>query len=212
MRLAAPVARLRWLTISLCAAAALGLTGCGQPEVVELARKPGETTQTKERPSAERKSRREPQRRAPRPPAATPTPEIVLEPIEIRATSMHADNGQADGNGGWVLTANGALALDNVKLEYPVRSIALELRGDPAHDIWPEFDVNMYNRTVKKNYFPWPRDYATSTSYHVVRRPVDPPLLPGEYLVTFRYYNNSALPEGSTQDRNIALRRILLYP
>jgi hypothetical protein len=202
---------MRAAALTLAAWALVCLTGCGQPEVVELARKPSETTQTKERASAERRPRREPTRRV-RTPAPTPTPEVELEPVEISAANMHGDNGQADGAGGWVLTANGALAVDNVKLEYPIRAIALELRGDPAHDIWPEFDVNMYNRTVKKNYFPWPRDYATSTVYHIVRRPIDPPLLPGEYLVTFRYYNNSALPEGSTEDRNIALRRIILYP
>lgn len=219
---------------AVLAVCALALAGCEKPPVAELANTadqnqeevsvPGETTQ-----AAARRSQR--RRRGPAitpavgqgqggqvdlaasyVPRPAPSPTPVPESVAIMATDMATAQGAKDKDGGMLLTSNGALQLDGVKLDFPVSEVELEVRGEPAHEIWPEFDINAYNRTKKVNSYPWPRDYATSTTYHTVRRPIDPPLAPGEYLLTVRYYNNSALPEGSTEDRNFGIRKIVFHP
>jgi len=140
-----------------------------------------------------------------------PTPRVI-EPITISAKDMNADNGQEDGQGGWILWSNGATQIDNVKINFPIREIDLEVRGDPALGIWPEVDLNMYNRTNKVNYFPWGiRQSVTTSTYVMMPKAVFPPLPPGDYLIVFRYYNNTVGGDPK-EDRNAYLRKIILKP
>lgn len=140
-----------------------------------------------------------------------PTPRVV-EPITIYAKDMTADNGQEDGNGGWILWSNGATQIDNVKINFPAREIGLEVKGDPALSIWPEVDLNMYNRTTKTNYYPWGiRQYVTTSTYELLTKTINPSMMPGEYLITFRYYNNAVGGEIKA-DRNAYLRKIVIKP
>lgn len=143
-------------------------------------------------------------------PEPTKTPEPYHDPLILKAVDMpDHDNGAPDNEGGWLLWANGKIQQDMVKLEFTANKLVLDMKGMPALGIWPEVDLNMYNRTTKENFFPFNRDYVTTSSYHEYRVNLTPPLPPGDYLVTFRYYNN-ATPDDSKEDRNVFMRRIEL--
>jgi hypothetical protein len=130
--------------------------------------------------------------------------------MTINVATMVADNGTTDSEGGYELVANGALYRDHVRVDFPVNGVTLEMKGDPSGNLWPLIDLGMYNRTEKKNFNPWPQDYVTTSTYHEFHRSLDEPMPPGEYLVTFRYYNNQ--PSSVADDLNVFLRKIVLYP
>ena len=198
------------------ASAVLLLAGCRQEEVVkplkspEEVRKAGKAKQKPKETAPPTDSETRVRRATPKP-TATPIPEDVV----LMATSMAADNGSSDSEGGWTLWANGKLQKDMVKLPYTAREVCVEVKGQPASNIWPEFNLNMYNQTTKINHFPLGVDnqYATSSTYYFICKPLIPTeqLEAGDYLVTFRFYNNQ-VPEGSSEDRNIWLRKIVLKP
>ena len=208
-----------FLPVLLC----LFVTGCkNEPEIVEpvqtsvpsksdregaRGRKKGATA-TPEEVAVDRSKEFTP---APTP-TPTPSPTPLPEPDVLMATNMHADNGTTDSYGGWCLWANGALQVDGYHIEFPVRSVGIEMRGDKAENVWPEVDLNMYNRTESKNYFPFVRDFITTSGYQEMRIPQDPPLAPGDYLITFRFYNNFVPAEKPGEDRNAYLRKLTFYP
>jgi hypothetical protein len=143
-------------------------------------------------------------------PRATPEPPPRPKPIVIMATDMRPDVGTSDTEGGWALTAAGALWLDNYRLEAPIGAMVLEAKGQPAGGVWPEVDVNFYDPVQRVNYGGWPRDFITSSEYTEFHRDTHKVIPPGEYTVIFRYHNNTPVPPG--EDRNVWLRKIELYP
>lgn len=148
------------------------------------------------------------------PPTPSPTPEEHWPPVVVSAQEMHTDRpgiSAPDSEGGVVLNQAGGLILDNFKLDHVAREVVVEMRGEAAGNVWPEVDVNLYNRTEQKAYFAWPRDFVTSPRYHGYRHTLDVPLPPGEYFITFRYYNN-VVPDGVEGDRNVYLRKITFNP
>jgi hypothetical protein len=200
----------------------VGLVACRKPKPVEVLKTPEEVRakMEKDREAPARKAPRKDKpvaqtRRATPPPARTPsptpTPMVDYSPVVIQATGMMTETGSPEPEGGWNMSANGALQIDNFDVPYPVKQVVLEMKGNSAVGIWPEVDLNMYNRTEKKNFFPWPRDYVTTSGYHLYTKDVNPALPPGKYLVTFRYYNDR-VPQGSTEDRSICIRKIELNP
>jgi hypothetical protein len=204
---------------ALVLASALALVSCKQGE---KAKKPAEvseepsTTEKVEKPrkrsTAARVARRTPAHPTSTPaPSPTPTPTIDYSPIIIDAAKMWTDKGQPDPTGGKKLSRNGMLQIDNIQVPYPVAEVVLEMKGSPLGNVWPEVDLNMYNRTEKKNFFPWPRDYVTTSSFHKYAKKVDPPMPPGTYLITFRYYNDTP-SENPAEDRAVTLKQIELRP
>lgn len=200
----------------------LSMSGCQREKVVEPLKKPEEVRAAMEKEKQAKTQKPKPTRRPSRegrqaratttPPPAAPSPTVVdTSPIVIEAASMATDKATTDPQGGKKLTRNGFLQIDNVNIPYPVAKVLLEMRGTPAGNVWPEVDLNMYNRTEKKNFFPWKRDYVTTSTFHVYQGVQNPPLPPGTYLITFRYYNDDG---GSVpnEDRSVTLRRIILQP
>lgn len=144
------------------------------------------------------------------PPPPTPDPEDP-QPIVIRAVDMRADHGYEDAEGGWCLNAAGHFFLDNVEVPFPIREVEIEMKGEPAYDIWPAVELNMFHHDAGRNYFPFPRDFVTTDTYHLYPMVLNPPFPPGKWMFRFWYYNNF-VPEGSTEDRNFYLRKITLKP
>ncbi len=215
-----------WSIVSLSVlsfAVVFALAGCKQRDVVEPLKRPEEIREKMEKEKAEkakakakptarsgaRRSRSSEQAKAT--PTPSPTPPIDYSPIVIDASNMWSDKGTSDPAGGKKLSRNGFLQIDNIQVPYPVAEVILEMKGSPLGNVWPEVDLNMYNRTEKKNFFPWPRDYVTTSSFHLYPKKVDPPLPPGTYLITFRYYND-APAENPAEDRAVTLKRIELRP
>ena len=203
----------------LLALSAVAFLLCGCREEVVRPLKTVEDVRPTETPTPRKTSlvRSTPQRSAHSPGWAgasstrsTPVPTPALTPMTIHVSTMFADNGSTDSEGGYQLVANGALYRDHLRLDFTAHGVTLEMKGDPSGNIWPEIDLNMYNRTEKKSFFPWPRDYVTTDVYHEFHRELDRPLPPGEYLVTFRYYNNAGWEV--KDDRNVFLRKVVLYP
>lgn len=207
--------------------AAFALTACERPKPVELAKKStgqaevDETDSAGDKATSNKTTGAKPKRKARTGPSASalfpdaapqPVAPPVREPLIIPAPKMHITaNGQPDGPDGITLTTNGALQIDNVKVEFPVREIGIEMRGSAAGGIWPEVDLNLYNRTTKTNSFPFARDFVTTSGYTMFFRNLDKDLEAGDYLVSFRYYNNSAEPLAGG-DRNVSLKNIYLFP
>jgi hypothetical protein len=210
----------RVLTIAASALAmAFALVSCDKPKVVEALKKPSEIKSSAKQARKPAPKHKSSSSRARTPvvqftPAATPKPGQT--PQVLMATQMSADTGKADGQGGWNLISNGALQKGAYKIEFPVHEIQLEMKGDPAQNIWPEVELNLHNQTTGKNYFPWSgaestHDYITTSTYFLYIKPVEPPIPPGEYLITFRYFNNNKSVPGG-EDRNAYLRKIVFVP
>lgn len=194
--------------------AALLMSGCQRPEEVKVLKTPDEVEASKKprKPRVRNEKKTVSARRTPwlQPdaPAATPTPEVARKSFTLTAADMWSENAAtSDTEGGRTITRRGALQKDNVNIDFPIQEVVLEMKGDPSGNVWPEVNLNMYNRTTKKNYFPWQRDYVTTSSYFEYAKPVEPVMPPGSYLVTFRYYNDE-VPSGSKDDRNVSLRKI----
>lgn len=210
----------KWLFVG-AVIAGLSLVGCKQR--VKIKEKViGEETTVKEKvekprqePKASPKPARRPQAKiskTPTPvPSPTATPPIDYTPILVDASAMWTDKATSDPAGGKRLSRNGFLQIDNVHVPYPIAEVVLEMKGSPLGNVWPEVDLNMFNRTEKKNFFPWPRDYVTTSSFHSFAKKVDPPMPPGTYLITFRYYNDTP-SENPAEDRAVTLKRIELRP
>ena len=175
--------------------------------------KPAETPQPKATSKTSTSRRRVAAERVVATPTPTPTPTPVIDytPIVIEANRMATDRGKPDPAGGKILTRNGFLQIDGVEVPFPIGEVVLEIKGSPAGNIWPEVDLNMYNRTVAKNFFPWPRDYVTTNTFHRYSKTVNPPMPPGKYLVTFRYYNDGT-SDNPAENRAVTLKSIEIKP
>ncbi|MCX7626215.1 MAG: hypothetical protein N2Z21_08405 [Candidatus Sumerlaeaceae bacterium] len=214
--------RSSWVFVGL-AILGLCLVGCKQRvKIKEKVLGEEETVAVKEsvekphlEPTATPRPTRRPQARivkTPLPaPSPTPTPAIDYTPIVVDASAMWTDKATSDPAGGKKLSRNGFLQVDNVQVPYPIAEVVLEMKGTHLGNVWPEVDLNMFNRTEKKNFFPWPRDYVTTSSFHLFVKKVDPPMPPGTYLITFRYYNDSP-SDNPEEDRAVTLKRIELRP
>lgn len=203
------------------------LVGCQQKDVVEPLKRPEEVREAMEREKARKAQRKaspsptaaarrraasgQPRAAQTPAPSVTPTPEIVPTPLVIEASAMWTDKGVPDPAGGKMLPRNGFLQIDRVEVPFPIREVVLEMKGTSAGGVWPEVDLNMYNRTAAKNFFPWPRDYVTTSTFTAYAKKVEPPMPPGTYLVTFRYYNHSQT-EAPGEKRSVTLRRLELRP
>ena len=132
-------------------------------------------------------------------------------PITIMATEMRADVGTSDTEGGWQLNAAGALWVDNLKLEQPVKAILIEAKGQPSAGVWPNIDFGLFERSTQKNAGGWKRDFITSSTYVEYYRDMERPIPAGEYVGVLRFHNNSAKPLNPDEDRNVWVRKIVLY-
>jgi len=204
--------------LATCLAVALGASAC-KSDVVQPLKRPEDVRKDKKGSKGRSKATQTTQtarsrRAAPTPVggvAPSPTPAQERAPIDIIVSLMWSDKAVEDPEGGKRLPSNGFLQIDYVSVPYPISEVVLEAKGSPLGGVWPEVDLNMYNRSAKKNFFPWPRDYVTTTTFQSYAKKVDPPLPPGTYLITFRYYNDSHVP-GTGEDRSVTLRRIELRP
>ena len=227
-----PELLMRRMALFLAAAAcATLLAGCGQ-DIVEPLTTPDEAkTQkgtvkvTKETAPGAGKRSAPPRRSAPAPVATpapartpaepTPTPggtglSDFTGPVVIEPWMMVADNGTSDSEGGWCLSSNGLINLQNIALTAPLREVSVQLKGQAADDVWPQVDLVFYNRTTQQYYYPLKEFFVTTAEYHEHRIPLNPPLPAGTYQIALRYYNNEA--PGTKGDRNVFIRRIVLSP
>lgn len=210
----------KWFFVGLLIAG-LSLGGCKQrvkikEKVIGEEEPPKEEVEKpRQEPKVTPKPTRRPQAKTSKTPTPVPsptaTPPIDYTPIVVDASAMWTDKATSDPAGGKRLSRNGFLQIDNVQVPYPIAEVVLEMKGSPLGNVWPEVDLNMYNRTEKKNFFPWPRDYVTTSSFHLFAKKVDPAMPPGTYLITFRYYNDTP-SENPAEDRAVTLKRIELRP
>ena len=198
----------------VCIAGALLLAGCGKEENVPRALEPEERARLRTR-SSERVDTRPVGPRSVRP---TPrqitrrTPVPRPDPITIEAGEMRKDNGTSDTEGGWTLVSNGTMILDKLTVDFPVKGILIEAKGQPAGEIWPRVDVNLFKLPEKTSFGGWPEDSITTSTYTEYYRDTQKIIPPGDYIVAFLYKNNSAEPIPPGEDRNVSLRKIVLYP
>lgn len=146
-------------------------------------------------------------------PASTPepSPTPAVEPVVVRATDMHYQNGvTTDTEGGLFFYGQAMAQVDHFKLPFPATDVVLEMKGQPAGNIWPEVECKLYSWDKQKWYTPWERDYVTTSTYQEYHKPQQPPLPAGDYIVRLRYYNDLPVPEG--EDRNVWLRKITFLP
>jgi hypothetical protein len=206
--------------LATCLAVALGASAC-KSDVVQPLKRPEDVRKDKDKKTSKGRSKAtqttqtaRSRRSTPIPVAGavpSPTPAEERTPIVIDVSLMWSDKAVDDPEGGKRLPSNGFLQIDYVSVPYPISEVVLEAKGSSLAGVWPEVDLNMYNRSAKKNFFPWPRDYVTTTTFQSYAKKVNPPLPPGTYLITFRYYNDSHVP-GTGEDRSVTLRRIELRP
>jgi hypothetical protein len=189
------------------------LAGCEEPRVVKPLKTPD--------PAAVREAR-EARERARRP-AATPmrtavvTPEVRLTPEPRGPLTLHPTFiTRIEGSGSTSteeasLVSNGAFWFD-LRLNRTIRQSLLEARGQAAGGVWPQVDVTAFTVGPEPKVFTvWSRDFLTTDTHVEMVKDLERPMPPGHYQVIFRYYNNSDnVPEG--EDRNVWMKRIILYP
>lgn len=196
------------------------LAGCAEEiPVVEPIKRPDQSRTTDMDERVARKKKPKTKKKTPQPgkqanvPAKPAKPPVKVDPVILKATEMRTEIGEADAEGGWKVSDNGALQAD-IKTSFSITEMQMEMKADPAGNVWPEVELNLWEKNSKSTYFPWgnrtnTRDFVTTSSYFNYIKPINPPIPPGEYLVTFRFYNNGTV---GTEDRNVYLRRILLLP
>ena len=128
------------------------------------------------------------------------------------ATSMRADTGTSDPEGGWQLNSAGALWVDRLKLEQPISGILIEAKGQPSAGVWPNIGFGLFELPDQKNAGGWKRDFITTNTYTEYYRDLERIIPPGEYVGVLRYHNNTQEPFDPAEDRNVWVRKIVLYP
>ena len=189
----------------LLAFAVLTLSGCReQPRAVEVVKKePDRTLKPTPAPTpAVETSYTEPI-------VARPTPRPVPTPIVLMAVDMPITSGTPDNEGGVCLPMNGKIMTESLKIDFPVHKVVMEMKGRPAGGVWPLVNLNTRNQTIQKNFAALPRTFVTTSTYHLYHLPQKPPLPPGDYQITFRFYNNQDL---DGEDRAVFLRKIEFHP
>ena len=153
-----------------------------------------------------------PTQQPPPPPVAVAddsVPDPTL-PIELNMNVMRADAGSSDTEGGWNLNTNGMVYLMGVPVTFPIHALGVEVRGEAAEGTWPMVELTLYNRERRAYYYPMNKVYVTWGEYRDHHIPLDPPLPPGEYQISFRFLNNET--PGTQGDRNVYFRGLVLYP
>lgn len=131
-------------------------------------------------------------------------------PIELTMSVMRADAGSSDTEGGWSLNTNGMVYVMGVPVTFPIHALGVEARGQAAEGTWPMVELTFYNRERRAYYYPMNKVYVTWAEYRDHHIPLDPPLPPGEYQISFRFLNNET--PGTQGDRNVHFRKLVLYP
>lgn len=192
---------------------ALMCAGCEEPRIVKPLKTPDRTRQTVARRGDRRTTRTAPaQQTAIVTPVVRRTPE-PRGPITLDSSFITRieGGGTTSTDGTASLASNGAFWYD-FNLNRTIRQVLVEARGQLAGGVGPLVDVTAFTVGPEtKNFTLWSRDYITTNTYTEKVKDTNVPVKPGHYNIVFRYYNNSEnVPPG--EDRNVWLKRIILYP
>jgi hypothetical protein len=194
-------------------AIAMALTifvGCNkEPEVVQ----PKRSTEDIRREHEAEKRGESRTRRTTATPRPVATPKSDLAPVLISAVNMKVRYTEAvsETTNSKGLLANGQLYAENVNVPFDTAYVTIIGRGDPAGNVWPEYELHFVNTADGRNLYTINQRYIDTKDFAPQRVKLDRLVPAGNYQIIFGYLNNP-VPTDVKEDRNVFLRTIMLEP